>query len=81
MARGRFSTASRPSLGPTQPPLEWVPGALSQGVKRQGHEADHSHVLRTFGEPDMRTPIRDLHLAFQIPYVYYYINKLRRKQA
>jgi hypothetical protein len=27
---------------PTQPPIQWVPGALSPGVKRQGREADHS---------------------------------------
>jgi hypothetical protein len=25
-----------------QPPLQWVPGALSFGVKRQGREANHS---------------------------------------
>jgi len=25
---------SRPSLGPTQPPVQWVPGVLSLGVKR-----------------------------------------------
>jgi hypothetical protein len=37
-----FTTASRPSLGPTQPPIQWVPGALSLGVKRPGGEADHS---------------------------------------
>jgi hypothetical protein len=37
-----FPTASRPALGPTQPPIEWVPGALSRGVKRPGREADHS---------------------------------------
>jgi hypothetical protein len=30
------------SLVPTQPPIWWVPGALSTGVKRLGHEADHS---------------------------------------
>jgi hypothetical protein len=30
------------SLGPSQPPLQWVPGVLSSGVKRQGREADHS---------------------------------------
>jgi hypothetical protein len=29
-------------LGSNQPPIKWVPGALSLGVKRQGHEADHS---------------------------------------
>lgn len=28
-----FSTTSRPASGPTQSPVLWVPGALSQGVK------------------------------------------------
>jgi hypothetical protein len=37
-----FSTASRPTLRSTQPPIQWVPGALSTGVKRQRREADHS---------------------------------------
>jgi hypothetical protein len=37
-----FTTASRPGLGPIQPPIQWVPGALSLGIKRPGHEADHS---------------------------------------
>jgi hypothetical protein len=37
-----FSTVSRPALGPSQPPIQWVPEALSRGVRRQGHEADHS---------------------------------------
>jgi hypothetical protein len=37
-----FITASRTALGPTQPDIQWVPGALSLGVKRPGREADHS---------------------------------------
>jgi hypothetical protein len=37
-----FTTASRTDLGPTQPPIQWVPGALSLGVKRLRCEADHS---------------------------------------
>jgi hypothetical protein len=37
-----FSTSSRPALGPTQPPTQWVPGAISLGAKRPGREADHS---------------------------------------
>jgi hypothetical protein len=37
-----LSTASEPTLGPTQPPIQWVPGPSSLGKKRQGREADHS---------------------------------------
>jgi hypothetical protein len=37
-----FSTSSRPALGPTQPPVQWAPGALSPDVKRPGRETDHS---------------------------------------
>jgi hypothetical protein len=35
-------TASRTALGPTQPRIQWVPEALSLGVKRPECEADHS---------------------------------------
>jgi hypothetical protein len=37
-----FTTASRTALGPTQPSIQWVPRALSLGVKWPGCEADHS---------------------------------------
>jgi Ni,Fe-hydrogenase I cytochrome b subunit len=37
-----FTTTSRTALRPTQPPIQWVPGALSLGVKQLGSEADHS---------------------------------------
>jgi hypothetical protein len=38
-----FSSPERlDRLGPTQPRIRWVPGALSPGVKRQGRDADHS---------------------------------------
>jgi hypothetical protein len=37
-----FSMSSRLSLGPTQPPIQWVEGTLSPGVKRPGREADPS---------------------------------------
>jgi hypothetical protein len=37
-----FTTVSRLALGPTLPPIHWVPGALSLGVKRPGRDADHS---------------------------------------
>jgi hypothetical protein len=35
-------TSSTLALGPTQPPLHWVPGALSPGVKQPGREVDNS---------------------------------------
>jgi hypothetical protein len=34
-----FTTASRTALGPTQPPIQWAPEALSLGVKWPGREA------------------------------------------
>jgi hypothetical protein len=37
-----FSTFSILALGSTQPPIQWVPGAIPLGVKQPGHEADHS---------------------------------------
>jgi hypothetical protein len=41
---GNFSLHHRVQNGPgpTQPPTQWVPGALSLGVKRPGREVDHS---------------------------------------
>jgi hypothetical protein len=41
-----LATASRPALGPTQSPTQWVPRALSPGVKRPGCElTTHLHLL------------------------------------
>jgi hypothetical protein len=37
-----FSISSRLAVGHTQLPIQWVPGALSFGVKRPEHEADHT---------------------------------------
>jgi hypothetical protein len=37
-----FSRSSRPALRSIQPTLQWVQGALSQGVKRPGREVDQS---------------------------------------
>jgi hypothetical protein len=37
-----FSTTSRSALGPKQPPVQWVPGEISPGVKRPALETDHS---------------------------------------
>jgi hypothetical protein len=38
-------------------------------------------VLRTVGNFPRRTPVRNLHVAFKIPYVYDFSTKLRRQQA
>jgi hypothetical protein len=37
-----LATVSRLAVGPTQPPIQWVPEVLSPGVKWLGHVADHS---------------------------------------
>jgi hypothetical protein len=37
-----FRHSDQTGSGPTQPQMQWVPGALSPGVKRPGREADHS---------------------------------------
>ena len=39
-----FSETSGPALGPTQPPIQWAPRALSMGVKRPGREGHHSSL-------------------------------------
>jgi hypothetical protein len=38
-------------------------------------------VLRTIGNFPRRTPVRDLHMAFKLSYIYDYITKLCRQQA
>jgi hypothetical protein len=42
-----LASVSRPALGPTQPLVQWVPGVLSQGVKRgQGVTlTTHPHLV------------------------------------
>jgi len=42
-----FTTASKPDLRSTQPPIQWVPGALSLGIKLPRREADHSPAAGT----------------------------------
>jgi hypothetical protein len=51
------STASRLAMGPTQPPIEWVEGALSPGVKRQGDEADNSPITIVEVKNGRTTPL------------------------
>jgi hypothetical protein len=48
-----FSIASRPVLGPTQPPIHWGASALYPGLKRPGRDADNSSapgaVVKIYG--------------------------------
>jgi hypothetical protein len=37
-----FTAMSRPALGPIQPPIQWVLGTLSPGIKQLGQAADYS---------------------------------------
>jgi hypothetical protein len=41
----------------------------------------HNKVFRTAGKFRRYTPVGDLHMAFNLPYVYDYITKLCRQQA
>jgi hypothetical protein len=42
---GIFFTTSRPALGSTQTPIQWIPRAISPGLKRLRRDADNSPPL------------------------------------
>jgi hypothetical protein len=59
-----FTTASRTALGPTQPPIQWVPGTISLGIKRREREAHNSPPTNAEvknGESYTSTPLIRLH--------------------
>jgi hypothetical protein len=78
-----FTTASRLLLGPTNPRIKWVPGALSLGVQRPGREADHSPPssaeVKECVELYLHSPNTNSWLGAQLrkaqgqPYLYLYI--------
>jgi hypothetical protein len=57
-----FTIAFKTALGPTQPPIQWVPVTLSLDVKRPGREADHSPPssaeVKECVELYLRSPVR-----------------------
>jgi hypothetical protein len=72
-----FSTFRR-FWGPTQPPIQWVPRALSLGVKQLEREADHSPsasaavkktwiYTRTSTPPYALTHIHNIYACLHIP--------------
>ena len=44
-----FPHLSRPTLGPTQPPVQWVTGFFSGGKERPGRDADPSPTSTAVG--------------------------------
>jgi hypothetical protein len=56
----------------------WEFAAESRLLKLQRLQ---NKVLRTIGSLPRRPPVRDMHVAFQIPYVYDYITKSCRQRA
>jgi hypothetical protein len=56
----------------------WELAADTYFLKLQGMQNKVSRTIRNFPR---RTPVRDLHIAFNFPYVYDYITKLCRRQT
>jgi hypothetical protein len=54
-----FSMSSTQSLGSAQPPIQWIPGVLSPGIKRLECEAN-THLLRCRSKKNVGLYIQSL---------------------
>jgi hypothetical protein len=53
-----FSTSSIPAVGPTQPPVQWVPVLTSLGIKRPGRKTDNFRLVpKSMAELYLHSPI------------------------
>jgi hypothetical protein len=66
-----LAPASRPALGPTQPPIQWVPGVLSPGVKggRGVTLTTHPHLVPRLSMSSPQAP--PWRVAGQLYFLYY----------
>jgi hypothetical protein len=88
-----LSTSSRPVLGLTQPPNQWIPG-----IKRPGHEADQSrpssaeakkHITKGDNWPVSNDKLTNIYLkqflhfvkSINLDLLYNYIRKLQQKKT
>jgi hypothetical protein len=75
-----YCTGSRPALGPTQPPIQWVPVAFSPRVKRPGSGADHSHPSSAEVKNDEAVPPHPMRLhcvLLVVRFTFLYTDKIR----
>jgi hypothetical protein len=56
----------------------WEFAADNHLLKLQRLQNEDLRTIRNFAR---RTPVRDLHMAFKLPYIYDYVTKLCRQQA
>jgi len=57
--RRDFQHLSRPAMGPTQPPVQWVPG-LSRGKEQPEYDADPSSLLVSWSRKCTAIPLLPL---------------------
>jgi hypothetical protein len=77
-----YSTASRPALGPSQPPIQWVPVVFSPRVKRPGCMADHSFPPGAEVKNDAAIPTCTSHVpssraTYHAIYISVHVDKIR----